>query len=81
MRRGLIDRITNRDVVKEQKIHIDSLTRDMREKNELIDVQAEAIDEFRNEVVKLSEEISELWDTVNKSVRRKKDESEKDKSG
>ena len=81
MRRGLIDRITNRDVVKEQKIHIDSLTRDMREKNELIDVQAEAIDEFRNEVVKLSEEISELWDTVNKSVRRKRNESEKDKSG
>lgn len=90
MKRGLIDRITNRDVlseqrdvVSEQRTHIDFLTREMREKNELIDVQAEAIGEFRDEVTKLSEEISELWDTVNKSARRRKekDESESDKSG
>jgi hypothetical protein len=81
VKRGLIDRITNRDVVSEQRGHIDFLTREMREKNELIDIQAEAIDEFRGEMVKLSEEISELWDTVNKSARRKGDESEKDKSG
>lgn len=83
MKRGLIDRITNRDVLSEQKSHIDILMRERKEKNELIDIQAEAIDEFREQMTKLSEEISELWDSVNSSARRRreKDESEKDESG
>lgn len=81
MKRGIIDRITNRDIVGEQKTHIGFLTREMHEKNELIDVQADAIEEFRDEVTKLSGEISELWDTFNKSVRRRENESKSDKSG
>jgi len=81
MKRGLIDRLTNRDIVGEQKTHIDILMREARKKNELITMQAEAIDEFREQVTKLGEEISELWDTVNKTARRKKDESKTDESG
>ena len=83
MRRGLIDRITNRDVVAEQKIHIDLLMREVKERNELVTVQAEAIDGFKEQVAKLSEEISELWESVNSSARKKreKDEQKSDESG
>lgn len=81
MKRGIIDLITNRDIVGEQKTHIDFLTREMREKNELIEVQAGAIDEFMEQVTKLSDEISGLWDAVNRSAREKQGESKSDKSG
>lgn len=86
MKRGLMDRLTNRDIVGEQKKHIEFLMREMRGKDELIGVQAEAIDEFNGQVTKLSEEISELWNSVNSAVkkrgekREKKDESESDES-
>lgn len=81
MKRSLMDRLTNRDVVREQKINILHMVRDIKEKDELIMVQAEAIDEFREQVTKLSEEISGLWDSVNSKTRtrrKKEDESEKD---
>jgi len=82
MKRGLINRITNRDILGEQRTHIDFLMREMKEKNELVEVQAEAIDEFREQVMKLSEEISELWDSVNSSARKRREsESKKDESG
>lgn len=86
LKRGLIDRLTNRDIVSEQKKHIEFLMREMRGKDELIGVQAEAIEEFRGQVTKLSGEISELWDSVNSAAkkrgekREKKDESENSES-
>lgn len=78
MRRGLMDRLTNRDILREQKINIDYMTKELKEKNELVGVQAEAIDEFKEQVLKLSEEISTLWDSVNAMARKeaKTDESE-----
>jgi len=72
------------DITKEQKIHIDFLIKQTKEKNELVVVQAEAIDEFKEQVTKLSEEISGLWDSMNTKMRIKReeeDESENDQSG
>ena len=78
MKRGLMDRLTNRDVLREQKINIDYMVKELKEKNELVGVQADALDEFKEQVLKLTEEISGLWGSVNDMARKgaKKDESE-----
>ena len=76
MKRGLVDRVTNRDILREQKINIDYMAKELKEKNELVGVQAEAIDEFKEQVLKLSEEISALWDSVNVAARKRVEKSE-----
>ena len=76
MKRGLIDRLTNRDIMSEQKTNIDFLTREIREKNELVTVQAAAIDEFMDQVTALSEEISELWNSVNSMPKKRSEKNE-----
>jgi len=80
MSRGLMDKLTNRDIIREQKFNIEYMTKELKDKNELVELQADAIDEFREQVMKQSEEISALWDSVNAKTRTKpveKDESEK----
>ena len=54
------------------------MTKELKEKNELVTVQADAIDEFKERVTELSEEISDLWDSVNVAARKtvEKDEPE-----
>jgi len=80
MSRGLMDKLTNRDIIREQKFNIEYMTKELKDKNELVALQADAIDEFREQVMKQSEEISALWDSVNAKTRTKpveKDEPEK----
>lgn len=60
MNRGIMNVITNRDVVERQNRLIENHREKIEERDEIITVQAEAIIEFRDSVNQLTDEIKKL---------------------